>query len=551
MATLGQGLDINRRKSGNQNPLARPAGTGGTQGGWRVGGTGRVTPAPPPPPSRPAGGGTTFSPGGVTPTRSVTGSPPPAPPPSPSPPPPPPPPDPESTGAPAGEPEGPPVPPPPDTPPDDPRWVEYYRARDEYWERKKREAGDAYNKAANRIYENFYNDPNDPNSPRGNRPVRWFSDDGGKTWTKDESSVGQFGKVYDNLDSAEDAANRIVNWNIDDYQKNADPRYANYKTVAELQGQFDDLVDQVNAGRLSREGLEYATAMLGFTGGNGMTPTQEFQAFMRKQLTSEQPSGRTGGLTDDEYRTRQRALDNRIRMQQAQFERDVDNIYGESGSSMRAFQAADQYRRQISDARLQGELAIAEEDYMRMESQKNLTMQRVQMGLMAVGQGQGIIIQASAIQLQQFATRLSTAVAAEQQLLARSAHDLAAVESAASLFLALSDRHLGLENAVQKAEIDAWEKHVAPKRIAFENSLLMGQQAFQRLQLFTNAYMSRQQMESNERIAKIQAEANKKPWWQHIVEAGFIVGGAIVGGLVAGPPGIAAGAAAGGAVAGG
>ena len=542
MATLGQGLDINRRKSGNQNPLARPAGTGGTQGGGRVGGTGRVTPAPPQPPSRPAGGQRFPTTGVGTRTGSVQ-APPTTPPVTP---PVQPPPDPVRTGVQVADP---PVPPPAGTPPDDPRWADYYRARDEYWDQKSRERDREVERRANRRYENFYNDPNDPNSPRSDRPVRWYSDDDGATWIRDESSVGQFDEVYDNLDRAEDAARRIANWNIDDYKKNADPRYTNYQTVAELQSQFDELVDRVDAGTLSEKGLEYAAAMLGFTGGNGMTPTQEYQAFIRKQLTSEQPSGRTGGLTDAEYRTRQRALNNRIRMQQAQFERDVDNIYGESGSAMRAFQAADQYRRQISDARLQGELAIAEEDYMRMESQKNLTLQRVQMGLMAVGQAHGIIAQASAIQLQQFATRVSTAAAAENQLLARSAHDLAAVESAASLFVALSNSHLGLTKAVQDGEDRAWERHMRPAKIALENSLRMGQQAFQRLQLHTNAYMSRQQMESNERIARIQAKAQEKPWWSYLLEAAATVGGALIGGLIAGPAGAAAGGAAGAGVA--
>lgn len=394
------------------------------------------------------------------------------------------------------------------------------------------------------------------------------SDDGGETWTVDEGQSQAFDRAYENLDKAGDIADRLADFTFEKYRANADPRFTNYETPEELKAGLLELYGEFQNGNVNAEALEEGARMLGFEGAGEM---QEYLRQLREETGPridpdldpdseeyrEQRSRLIGGqtgLTAQERADRTALFNNQMDALAAQTDRVIDNIYGESGSAMRAFQVADQYRREVRDATLRHQLALGQEDWMRKEAEYNAKWERykgmVAMGTAAQGQAAGIILQERSQQLQAFSLRVSTAMASEAQLLARAGMDMAALESAAALYQGLADREIGLTQAVETGMDRAWERHVRPHLLRYNTAMDRAKLAMEQQQISTNAYIQRQNREAQERIARMQAEASQKEWWEYLLEGIFTIGGAVAGALVTGGFGAGAGAAAGGAVGG-
>lgn len=365
-------------------------------------------------------------------------------------------------------------------------------------------AGERLEGAANRQYRNVPYETADGYK----RFKRQYSDDGGVTWHDDPTGEGQFGRVYDALDAAKglvDAAPR----NMAQWYERRHPEYGDWQDIGELADMAGQLQQRWERGGLGEQAFQEAAVMLGFEDAGEL---REFMAAERARL----PEGLSDaeGLTDAERDLRQARHANAMRMLQAQMERDIDAIYGESGSSMRAFQAADGYRRQIVDANARHELGLAQEDFMRRQADFDAKLGRYQLlsaqDLGAKQMAVQMIMQDRASQMQAFALQVNTAVAQNQQLLALSAHDQAMLESSVSMYNAISDRELGLDLAMSNEMDKAYERHVKPHMIVFEARMQEARLALDAYQTSISARMQQKQIDAQERIAREAAASAER-----------------------------------------
>lgn len=343
---------------------------------------------------------------------------------------------------------------------------------------------------------------------RGNlRYRREYSDDGGATWVTDPSGEGEFERVYQSLDAGR-ALLAGAPKNFAEWYARRDPAFGDWQDLGQLSDMVGEITRGWEQGGLGEEAYQEAARMLGFVDAQEM---RDFQRSEREQL----PRGLADaqGLSEEELDLRRSQHANSMRMLQEQADRDIDAIYGESGSSMRAFQAADSYRRQIVDANARHQYGLIMEDTMRREADFDAKLGRYQLlsaqGLAGQQAAVQMIMQDRASQLQGFALQINTAAAQNQQLQALSAHDQAMVESMVSQYNAISDRELGLDLAISHSMDKAYERHVRPAMISFEARMQQAAMSLTAYQSSMSARMQQLQIESQERIAREQAAAQR------------------------------------------
>ena len=127
-----------------------------------------------------------------------------------------------------------------------------------------------------------------------------------------------------------------------------------------LNYQQDMLKGQPTTGETADEAEAYAARTMGFDSPEAM---REWYANARGSSVNDMQ-----GLTQDERATFDQQLHTQTQLMQDQMARAIDNIAGETGSTQRAFQAADSARRQIQDHRIQHQLGVFEADLMRKQT---------------------------------------------------------------------------------------------------------------------------------------------------------------------------------------
>ena len=198
---------------------------------------------------------------------------------------------------------------------------------------------------------------------------------------------------------------------------------------------------------------------------------------------------------------------------QAQAERDIDAIYGETGSSMRAMQLADGYRRQIGNQRLNHQAAMMTEDWARRQAEFDAKMQRAALlesqGIRGIELAANMIVQDRATAIQALSMQLSVAVTQNQQLQQLHQNDLQMLSAQASQMMALGDRYLGLDLAIQQQMDQLWERAVRPALAEYEMGMQRANQGLQLLQQTNQNRMRQLEIEAQERIAAEQAQAQR------------------------------------------
>ena len=320
-------------------------------------------------------------------------------------------------------------------------------------------------------------------------PTVWYQDVGG-TWTQDKSM--NFKRAFEALDSV---YKRVQN-SPQDFQEwlNRNPDYGSYRDIGALSEKAAKLQEQWEQGSLGEEAFHEAARILGFESARDM------QEFLREERTN-LPANVSGaeGLSGTERELMDRAHWSAMSEMREQMERDIDAISGETGSTMRAFQAADGYRRQVTDANLRYQLGVAQTDFMRRQANFDASLQRyslmVSQGLMAQEQAVLSIVQDRASQLQAFAMEIGSAQAGNAQLMALSAHDQQMLDNYVSQMTNVINMDLGMQVAVREGMDDAYNRHVKPYMDRVGVHLTKLQQDFSRYELEVSRHLEFSRMD--------------------------------------------------------
>lgn len=358
-----------------------------------------------------------------------------------------------------------------------------------------------------------------------------YSDDDGVTWVDAGSNFGQ--RASDTLHDAGEIIRNVPNFQK--WYQNRDPEFGDWQNLGELADRVEGVMN--GWGSLTERAREEAARMLGFDGfdadGRPMVDrdgepigADGEMAWFQGQVRDEMPTGVRGafgydeegnirsGFTEEEREAFDAQHMNQVRMLQEQSRRDIDAIYGESGSSMRALQVADGYRRQIQSAHLQHNTMMMVQDWARRESEFDAKMQRAALleaqGIRGIEVASNMIVQDRAIQMQALSLQMSAAMAQNQQLQALHQGDVALAEMMANQLMALADRELGLDLAIQTNMDQLWERNVRPAMLQYESWFKRAQLGLQSLGMATDARMNQLAIESNERIAAEQAAAQRE-----------------------------------------
>jgi len=133
-----------------------------------------------------------------------------------------------------------------------------------------------------------------------------------------------------------------------------------------LQDQASEVTNQIG-GLTTDQGVrdaaeDWFARLAGFENRNQYIGSQ--QDMMRSLM---QGIGGQQGLTEQERNMMQHSVNRNVGEQQKMMQRQIDAIMGTTGSTMQAIAMADEARQQISNTRLQGEMAIMLEDFARKQ----------------------------------------------------------------------------------------------------------------------------------------------------------------------------------------
>ena len=296
-------------------------------------------------------------------------------------------------------------------------------------------------------------------------PIIEYQDVGG-TWQVDGSQ--NFRAAYEALDQAYDALRESPKT----FQEwlNGNPNYGSFRDLNPLIEQAEELQRQWEGQTLDEAGFERAALSLGFGS------ARELQDWLR-QARQDVPDNVSAaeGLSGEDRAVMDRQHRAATAEMYDQMERDIDAISGETGSTMRAFQAADGYRRQISNANLRYVVSVAQEDWVRkqtnFEARRSRYERMVEQGLMAQSQAATSIAEDRAIQMQALAIQIATAQAQNAQLMALSQHDQMMLNNYVGQLLNVANMDMGMGVAVREEMDKAFERHVRPYALRMESYL--------------------------------------------------------------------------------
>ena len=340
-------------------------------------------------------------------------------------------------------------------------------------------------KASGRVYEVRWNTAEDG----FDYPTVWYQDVGG-TWTQDKSM--NFKRAFEALDSV---YKRVQN-SPQDFQEwlNRNPDYGSYRDIGALSEKAAKLQEQWEQDSMGEESFHEAARILGFDSARDM---QQFLQDERANLPKNVDESK--GLGEAERTVMDRAHWTAMSEMREQMERDIDAIAGETGSTMRAFQAADGYRRQVTSANLNYRMSVFSMDFMRRQANFDSAAQRyelmVSQGIMAQEQATLAIVQDRASQLQAFAMEIGAAQAGNAQLMAVSAHDQQMLDNYVSQMTNIINMDLGMQVAVREGMDDAYNRHVKPYMDRVGVHLTKLQQDFSRYELEVSRHLEFSRMD--------------------------------------------------------
>ena len=314
------------------------------------------------------------------------------------------------------------------------------------------------------------------------RPVIYERQPGG-IWRKAE--VGQNERAYAALDAATQAVAGAPR-NFQQWYAQRDPQFGAWQDIGELVEKSQEVIDNWNELGSARD---EAAAMLGFENADEL---RQFMADERGRIQGIGGLDDVEGLSDEERDLRNQEHMNRMRMYQQQSERDIDAIFGESGSTQRAWMVADGYRRQIQNANLQHQTALMQEDFTRRMANLEWNKSRYDMLVR-----QGVSTQLAATQaiaternatIQQMAFQVNTALAQNQQLQGLAQQDQDMLGATVSQYLAIADREAGLNQAVQQRMKAVYDQRLLPYKIQYEATVKLLDDYVGRLSLSIQKY---------------------------------------------------------------
>lgn len=175
------------------------------------------------------------------------------------------------------------------------------------------------------------------------------------------------------------------------------------------------------------------------------------------------------GLGEQEMALHRQQLHSQTEMMMAQMERAIDAVAGETGSSMRAFAAADDARRQISDHRINYQMGVMQADVQRRQLHFQTEQQQMQMmveqGAVTTQQYVSWVHTDRALTMQSWASQMEQTLAGFQQ-------DRAAVNEYIANMETVINMDLGLRTAIDRGMDKAYERHMRPAMANIEAAMM-------------------------------------------------------------------------------
>lgn len=288
-------------------------------------------------------------------------------------------------------------------------------------------------------------------------PIIEYTDDGGQTWTQDESF--DFQRPYEALEQLYAASGSVQSF---EEWLAAHPDLGQFLDPSQAIGEVGNLLTDIGDTTDEFAGAaDFAAQNLGFESG------AELQASIQGMLAElEGGIGGQEGFSAEERGLNERFINNLVSGMAVQAQRDVDAMLGETGSTMRAFQTADATRRQIVDVQVQYQLGVAQADFMRKEPEFTALNDRyklmVEQRLVSQAEYLTQVNQARAVQLQGYAIQIDAILKNNQQLTQVYSADLEALRTHAQITYDAVNLEMGLTQETMQATADAFDQYLSP-----------------------------------------------------------------------------------------
>lgn len=223
------------------------------------------------------------------------------------------------------------------------------------------------------------------------------------------------------------------------------------------------LIDQLTTGPTAMElgdAQAYAAQLM------GIDPA-DYQTIVGGLLqTFTADIGSLQGFSPEERALRERANRNELRGMEERASRLMDNIAGSTGSTSRAYAAADQALSQINDAQIQQSMAIADEDYRRKvnqsESAERQWANMVQAGQMGQEQYLNLLQESKSMAFEGYAVQVNTMMEQNQQYLQQYGGDLQAIEMNINNIYKAIQMEIGIDEKAMNDIERAYQMEMAP-----------------------------------------------------------------------------------------
>lgn len=267
---------------------------------------------------------------------------------------------------------------------------------------------DDVQQAIDDAYNNIAPPPQPVDDDGDGRPDRLINPETGET-------LQDYSRINEMLQSAQEAGQNLPSFDewLSDTGRTFTP-----VTESEPYLGLDDLIAQMEAGPTDEEwnqAYEHSARMLGLT-------AEEYQELVGG-LTQRLAQGVSGqqGMGDAERALRERDIRAQTRVAEERAQRMIENIRANSGSSTRAYMAADQALRSINDYELQQQVALADEEYRRraadFEAKERHFAQMVERGQMGVSQYMDVLQSSKAQAFQGYAMQMNAVMQQNTQYL--------------------------------------------------------------------------------------------------------------------------------------
>jgi hypothetical protein len=288
-------------------------------------------------------------------------------------------------------------------------------------------------------------------------PIVEYSEDDGDTWIQDESV--DMTRQYEKLQELYEQANTVQSF---DAWLNENPQLGELLDPAPAFAGIENVIQDIgDSSDEWAEASDFAAQNFGFADAAEM---QSVFAAMDAEIA--RGIGGQTGFTDAERWESERYINNLVSGLADQASRDVDAILGETGSTIRAFQMADETRRQIVDVQVQYQIGRMQDDWARKKAEHEALADRketmVQQELLSQAEYMNHTRQQAAVMLKGYATQLDAVMMNNQQLTEMYSADLEAVRIHAQIVYDAVNLEMGLNQAAMDASAEAFEQYLSP-----------------------------------------------------------------------------------------